>query len=116
MIDTGWLPYEISFVVDKSCVITANIDVADGLANEAFGKLSHFEFDDQNRVLQEGGSKQLGKQYHVLPLIPSGDFDKDEGLRLVKFLKLELNLGFVYGKAGGWLGMVQPLMRCFHDS
>ncbi|GFS36908.1 ATP-dependent DNA helicase [Trichonephila inaurata madagascariensis] len=32
--------------------ITANIDVADGLANGAVGKLSHFEFDDQIRVLR----------------------------------------------------------------
>ncbi|GFT81007.1 hypothetical protein TNCV_1935551 [Trichonephila clavipes] len=32
-------------------MITANNDVADGLANGAVGKLSHFELDDQNRVL-----------------------------------------------------------------
>ncbi|GFY56650.1 hypothetical protein TNIN_63581 [Trichonephila inaurata madagascariensis] len=33
-------------------MITANIDVAGGLANGAVGKLSHFELDDQNRVLR----------------------------------------------------------------
>ncbi|GFU96167.1 uncharacterized protein TNCV_4506571 [Trichonephila clavipes] len=56
-----------------------------------------------------GGSKKLlGKQYHVLPLILGGDFnidfDKVEGLRLVQFLKSELNLDFVSGKA---LGMIR---------
>ncbi|GFX79424.1 hypothetical protein TNCV_1715741 [Trichonephila clavipes] len=29
------------------------------------------------------------------------DFDKDEGLRLIHFLKSELNVGFVSGKALG---------------
>ncbi|GFX38942.1 ATP-dependent DNA helicase [Trichonephila clavipes] len=33
-------------------MITANIDVADGLASGAVGKLSHGELDDQNRVLR----------------------------------------------------------------
>ncbi|GFX46618.1 ATP-dependent DNA helicase [Trichonephila clavipes] len=50
-IDTGGLQYKIIFVVDKPYMITANIDFADGLANGAVGKLSHFELDDQNRVL-----------------------------------------------------------------
>ncbi|GFW77889.1 uncharacterized protein TNCV_3910991 [Trichonephila clavipes] len=53
----------------------------------------------------EGGSELLGKQYHVLPLILGGDFnidfDKDEGLRLVQFLKSELNLDLVSGKVLG---------------
>ncbi|GFX42613.1 hypothetical protein TNCV_261481 [Trichonephila clavipes] len=48
----------------------------------------------------EGGSK-----LHALPLIPGGnfntDFEKDEGLRLVQFLKSDFNLGFVSGKALG---------------
>ncbi|GFY54623.1 hypothetical protein TNIN_238051 [Trichonephila inaurata madagascariensis] len=47
-IDTGELPYEIIFVVDKLYMITANIYVADELVNGAEGKLSHVELDDQN--------------------------------------------------------------------
>ncbi|GFU56552.1 ATP-dependent DNA helicase [Trichonephila clavipes] len=53
----------------------------------------------------EGSSKLLGKQYHVLPLVLGGDFnidfDKDKGLILLQFLKSELNLDFVSGKALG---------------
>ncbi|CAH0404103.1 unnamed protein product [Chilo suppressalis] len=51
-IDTGELPYEIIFVVDKPYMITTNIDVADGLANGAVGKLSYVELDPQNKVLR----------------------------------------------------------------
>ncbi|GFX09674.1 uncharacterized protein TNCV_2186701 [Trichonephila clavipes] len=62
----------------------------------------------------EGGSKLLGKQYHVLPLILAGDFsidfDEDEGLRVIQ-LKSELNLDFDTGRALGRLDI-----RCFHDS
>ncbi|GFY47240.1 ATP-dependent DNA helicase [Trichonephila inaurata madagascariensis] len=67
-IDTGRLPYEIIFVVDKPYMITTNIDIADGLANGAVGKLSHFVLDDQNRVMRVwllfpngDGVKVLGK-------------------------------------------------------
>ncbi|GFU29703.1 endonuclease-reverse transcriptase [Trichonephila clavipes] len=53
----------------------------------------------------EGGSKLLKKLYHVLPLILGGDFntdfDKGERLRLVQFLKSELNLDFVSGRVLG---------------
>ncbi|GFY66187.1 ATP-dependent DNA helicase [Trichonephila inaurata madagascariensis] len=52
MIDTGGLPYEIIFVVGKPYMITANIDVADGLTDVAVGKLSHVELSNQNRVMQ----------------------------------------------------------------
>ncbi|GFY20537.1 ATP-dependent DNA helicase [Trichonephila clavipes] len=51
VLDTVMLLYEIAFFVDKPYLITANIDVADGLANGTVGKLSHFELDDQNRFL-----------------------------------------------------------------
>ncbi|GFY56719.1 uncharacterized protein TNIN_319161 [Trichonephila inaurata madagascariensis] len=34
-------------------MITVNIDIIDGLANEAVSKLSHIELDDQNRVLRD---------------------------------------------------------------
>ncbi|GFW82488.1 ATP-dependent DNA helicase [Trichonephila clavipes] len=51
-IDSGVLPYEVVFVVDKPYMIIATIDVANGLANGTVGKLSHFELDDQNRVLR----------------------------------------------------------------
>ncbi|GFY12136.1 hypothetical protein TNCV_3096901 [Trichonephila clavipes] len=56
MIDTERLPYKTIFAVDKPYVITANIDVADGLANGAVGKLSHVELYDQNRVFCGFGS------------------------------------------------------------
>ncbi|GFW18100.1 ATP-dependent DNA helicase [Trichonephila clavipes] len=51
-IDTGRLPYETIFIVDKPYMITTNIDVADGLDNGAVGKLLHFVLDDQNRVMR----------------------------------------------------------------
>ncbi|GFY65004.1 ankyrin repeat and SAM domain-containing protein 1A [Trichonephila inaurata madagascariensis] len=41
--NTRVLPYRIIFIVDKPYMITANIDVADGLANGAVGELSHVE-------------------------------------------------------------------------
>ncbi|GFS57535.1 uncharacterized protein TNCV_1401971 [Trichonephila clavipes] len=53
VIDIGTLPYEIIFVVDKPYMITATIDVVDGLADGVVGKLSHVELSNQNRVLQE---------------------------------------------------------------
>lgn len=53
----------------------------------------------------EGGSKLLKKQYHVLPLVLSGDFNidfnKDDGLRLIQFLKSELNLDIVSDRTLG---------------
>ncbi|GFV73303.1 uncharacterized protein TNCV_3562561 [Trichonephila clavipes] len=94
-------------------MITANIDVADGSANGAVVYASVNQNDTgiidyiQETLLAytEGGSKLLGKQNHALPLIPGGnfniDFDKDEGLRLVLFLKPKLTLDFVSGKALG---------------
>lgn len=50
VIDTGGLPYEIVFVLYKSYIITTNIDVSDGLANGAVGKLVHIEQNEQNAV------------------------------------------------------------------
>ncbi|XP_071578498.1 uncharacterized protein [Temnothorax nylanderi] len=50
VIDTGGLPYEITFVLYKSYMITTNIDVSDGLANGALGKLVHIEHDDAGEV------------------------------------------------------------------
>jgi len=41
VIDTGELPYEITFVSNKFYLITTNIDVSDGLANGAIGRLVH---------------------------------------------------------------------------
>ncbi len=48
-IDTGGLPYEISFGLGKHYLITTNISVVDGLANGAVGELVHIEY--QNREL-----------------------------------------------------------------
>lgn len=53
----------------------------------------------------EGGSKLLRKEYHLLPLVLSGDFNvdlsKDDGLTLIQFLKSELNLDIVSDRAMG---------------
>lgn len=67
VIDTGGLPYELTFVVGKFYIITTNIDVADGLANGAFGKLVHVEFNEENdkiiRVWMEfPGAQRIGKK------------------------------------------------------
>lgn len=51
-IDTGGLPYEIIFAPDKPYMITTNIDVADGLANGAVGKLIHVELGVDDRILR----------------------------------------------------------------
>ncbi|KAK0073451.1 hypothetical protein PV326_013395, partial [Microctonus aethiopoides] len=65
----------------------------------------------------KGGLKLLKKRYHELPLILGDDFniqfDTDEGLRCVQFLKKELNLDFLVTR---WvrLDMVHPL-RYFQD-
>ncbi|GFV98902.1 ATP-dependent DNA helicase [Trichonephila clavipes] len=50
IIDTGGLPYETVFVKDIYYMITTNIDVSDGLANGAVGKLVHIERDDSGQV------------------------------------------------------------------
>lgn len=46
IIDTGGLPYETIFVQGIYYMITTNINVSDGLANGAVGKLVHIERDD----------------------------------------------------------------------
>ena len=53
-IDTGGLPYEIIFAIDKPYMITTNIDVADDLANGALGKLSYVELNTENEVCEFG--------------------------------------------------------------
>ncbi|GFY07482.1 neuroglian [Trichonephila clavipes] len=62
----------------------------------------YIEVKTNEQAAENGGSKLLGNQYHVLPLILDGDlnidFDEDEGLGLVQFLKPEFNLDFVSGK------------------
>lgn len=50
IIDTGGLPYEIIFVSGKFYMLTTNIDVSDGLANGAMGKLVHIELSEANEV------------------------------------------------------------------
>ena len=51
-IDTGGLPYHITFALNKPYIITTNIDVADGLANGEVGELVHVELDDKNNILR----------------------------------------------------------------
>ena len=50
LIDTGSLPYIITFVIGKPYLITTNIDVNDGLVNGTFGKLLHLQFKDKNSI------------------------------------------------------------------
>ena len=50
VIDTGGLPYEITFVLNKRYLITTNIDVADGLANGAIGTLVYIEYNNENKI------------------------------------------------------------------
>ena len=66
VIDTGGLPYELTFVIGKFYIVTTNIDVADGSANGAFGKLVYIEFNEDNnkiiRVWMEfPGANRIGK-------------------------------------------------------
>ncbi|GBP77334.1 hypothetical protein EVAR_54706_1 [Eumeta japonica] len=53
----------------------------------------------------EGGSKLLKKRYHELPLLLGGDFNidfnKEDGFRLVQFLKDELNLDLISDRTLG---------------
>ncbi|XP_044588740.1 uncharacterized protein LOC123267918 [Cotesia glomerata] len=50
LIDTGGLPYETVFVVNVFYMITTNIDVSDGLANGAVGRLVYIEYNDDRDV------------------------------------------------------------------
>lgn len=50
VIDTGGFPYEIVFVMNKFYIITANIDVVDGLANGAVGKLVYIEKNYKDEI------------------------------------------------------------------
>ncbi|XP_044592819.1 ATP-dependent DNA helicase pfh1-like [Cotesia glomerata] len=49
-IDTGGLPYQITLVLNKPYMITTNIDVSDGLANGATGKLIFIEYNDKGEI------------------------------------------------------------------
>lgn len=66
LIDTGGLPYETVFVPNVFYMITTNIDVSDGLANGAVGKLVHLEFNDEGDVnvvwLDFPVSKKIGQK------------------------------------------------------
>lgn len=65
VIDTGGLPYEIVFVINKIYMITTNIDVNDGLSNGSIGKLVHLEYDDNNeirRVWLEFAEDKVGRK------------------------------------------------------
>ncbi|XP_074104971.1 uncharacterized protein LOC141531229 [Cotesia typhae] len=50
LIDTGGLPYETVFVVNVFYMITTNIDVSNGLANGAVGRLVHIEYNGDRDV------------------------------------------------------------------
>lgn len=50
IVDTGGLPYETIFVKNVHYMITTNIDVSDGLANGAVGKLVHIDLNEAIEV------------------------------------------------------------------
>jgi len=50
IVDTGGLPYETIFVKNVHYMITTNIDVSDGLANSAVGKLVHIDLNEAIEV------------------------------------------------------------------
>ncbi|GFX37343.1 ATP-dependent DNA helicase [Trichonephila clavipes] len=50
LIDTNGLPYQTVYVNNIYYMITTNIDMTDGLANGAFGKLIHIETNDEGLV------------------------------------------------------------------
>lgn len=67
VIETGGLPYQITFVKGKYYLITTNIDVSVGLVNGAVRKLIHLDFNEDNvvcRVWLEfcGSPKVKGKK------------------------------------------------------
>ena len=67
VIDTGGLPYELTFVIGKFYIVTTNIDVADGLANGAFGRLVHVEFNEEkNKIIRVWmefpGAERIGRK------------------------------------------------------
>ncbi|GFX26168.1 ATP-dependent DNA helicase [Trichonephila clavipes] len=49
-IDTGGLPYELIFVVEKYYMLTTNIDVYDGLANGGVEKLCYIDYDINHEI------------------------------------------------------------------
>ncbi|GFR06884.1 ATP-dependent DNA helicase [Trichonephila clavata] len=51
LIDTNGFPYQIIYVKNIYYMITTNIDVTDGLANGAVGKLVHVETNDEGLVM-----------------------------------------------------------------
>ncbi|CAD6220905.1 GSCOCG00011595001-RA-CDS [Cotesia congregata] len=65
-IDTGGLPYQITLVLNKPYMITTNIDVSDGLANGATGKLIFIEYNDKGEIgrlwLEFPGSPKIGEK------------------------------------------------------
>ncbi|GFV45709.1 ATP-dependent DNA helicase [Trichonephila clavipes] len=50
LIDTNGLPHQTTLVVNIYYMITTNVDVSDGLANSAVGKLVHAETDNNGVV------------------------------------------------------------------
>ncbi|GBO26685.1 hypothetical protein AVEN_65678-1 [Araneus ventricosus] len=94
-----------TFVKEKFYITTTNIDVSDGLANVAHGKLVHVEFNEGNNVfivwLEFNDSSKIScsmdwHNYHEMPLILARDFDVNfadkKSEPLVKSLFDEFNL------------------------
>lgn len=50
--DTGGVPYEIVFSLNKYYLICFNIDTSDGLVNGAVGKLIHVEYNTNNELIR----------------------------------------------------------------
>lgn len=50
--DTGCVPYEIVFSLNKYYMICFNIDTSDGLVNGAVGKLVHVDYNTKNELIR----------------------------------------------------------------
>lgn len=81
VIDTGGLPYEITFVLNKPYMITTNIDVSDGLANGALGHLVFVEKDNEGKVtrvwLDFPDSQKTGRKIRT----KAAGFMRDNGIK-----------------------------------
>jgi hypothetical protein len=49
--ETRGLPYVLKFLLDKSYMITSNVDIDNGFANGAVGSLKHIEWDDDEQII-----------------------------------------------------------------
>lgn len=75
-IDTGSLTYETTLVINKPYIVTTNIDVSDGLANGATGKLIFIEYNEKGEAsIQKHNlcplAVPIDRRTSSIPLIPN---------------------------------------------